>query len=123
MQLLYCQEELFYNIHVDIKFSAKILVLICYENVFKLIVGIYCLPDLISECGIIPKSRPTGQWFSLGTPVSPGNKTDRRDITDGSIKGYHYNIAALHPVASERLSIMISERPTLFVSALLFKDV
>jgi hypothetical protein len=39
------------------------------------------------------------------------------------IKGYHYNIAALHQVVSERLSIMISERLTLFLSALWFKDV
>jgi hypothetical protein len=23
-----------------------------------------------------------GQWFSLGTPVSSNNKTDRRDITE-----------------------------------------
>jgi len=23
-----------------------------------------------------------GQWFSLGTPVSSSNKTDRHDITD-----------------------------------------
>jgi hypothetical protein len=24
----------------------------------------------------------TGQWFSLGTPVSSTNKTDRHDITE-----------------------------------------
>jgi hypothetical protein len=37
-------------------------------------------------------------------------------LNHGSIKGYHYNIAALHQVVSERLSIMISERLTLFLS-------
>ena len=28
---------------------------------------------------------PTGRWFSLGTPGSSTNKTDRRDITDISL--------------------------------------
>jgi hypothetical protein len=28
----------------------------------------------------------TGRWFSLGTPVSSTNKTDRHDITEISLK-------------------------------------
>jgi len=28
----------------------------------------------------------TGQWFSLGTPVSSTNKTDRQDITEILLK-------------------------------------
>jgi hypothetical protein len=28
----------------------------------------------------------TGQWFSLGTPVSSTNKTDRPDITEILLK-------------------------------------
>jgi hypothetical protein len=28
----------------------------------------------------------TGQWFSLGTPISSTNKTDRRDITEILLK-------------------------------------
>jgi hypothetical protein len=28
----------------------------------------------------------TGQWFSLGTPVSSTNKTDRHDITEILLK-------------------------------------
>jgi hypothetical protein len=28
----------------------------------------------------------TGQWFSVGTPVSPTNKTDRHDITEILLK-------------------------------------
>jgi hypothetical protein len=27
-------------------------------------------------------SLATGQWFSLGTPVSPDNKTDHKDVIE-----------------------------------------
>jgi hypothetical protein len=30
----------------------------------------------------------TGQWFSLGTPVSSTNKTDHHDITEILLKVY-----------------------------------
>jgi hypothetical protein len=38
----------------------------------------------------------TGQWFSLGTPVSSTNKTDRHDITEILLK------VALNTIKPER---------------------
>ena len=31
-------------------------------------------------------SLATGQWFSLGTPVSPDNKTDHKDVIEILLK-------------------------------------
>jgi hypothetical protein len=33
----------------------------------------------------------TGQWFSLGTPVSSANKTDRHDITESVESGVKHH--------------------------------
>ena len=33
-------------------------------------------------CDKVSQSLKAGQWFSLGTPVSSTNKTDRHDITE-----------------------------------------
>jgi hypothetical protein len=37
----------------------------------------------------------TGQWFSLGAPVSSTNKTDRHDITETLLK-----VALIDPICS-----------------------
>jgi hypothetical protein len=37
-------------------------------------------------CDNVCRSLATGQWFSLGTPVSSTNKTDRHDIIEILLK-------------------------------------
>jgi hypothetical protein len=41
---------------------------------------------LRAELVIIDQLLEEGQWFSLGTPVSSTNKTDRHDITEILLK-------------------------------------
>jgi hypothetical protein len=41
---------------------------------------LYLLYDKVCQC------LATGWWFSLGTPVSSTNKTDRKDITEILLK-------------------------------------
>ena len=40
----------------------------------------------IQHCDKVCQWLATGMWFSLGTPVSSTNKTDRHDITEKLLK-------------------------------------
>jgi hypothetical protein len=48
-------------------------------------------------CDKICQSLAEGQWFSLGTPVSSINKTDRHDITEILLK-VALNTIAPYPI-------------------------
>jgi hypothetical protein len=50
----------------------------------RCILSIFCHGGVLNTtlCDKVCQLLATGQWFSLGTPVSSTNKTDRHDITE-----------------------------------------
>jgi hypothetical protein len=49
-------------------------------------VTIGCLLGMTTICAKVCQWLTTGLWFSLGTPISSTNKTDRHDITEILLK-------------------------------------
>jgi len=52
-------------------------------------------------CDKVRQLLATGQWFSLGTPVSSTNKTHRQDITEILLK------VALYPINQTKIGLVL----------------
>jgi len=61
------------------------------------------VPDT-TICDKVCQWLATGQWFSLGTPVSSTNKTEHHDITEISLKKVINTITLTHILVQQRLN-------------------
>ena len=66
----------------------------------------YWLPDTL--CDKVFQWLATGPWFSLGTPVSSTNETDRHDIIEILLK-VKLNTITIHGLLDKKLGIHIPD--------------